>query len=462
MEPFQNGRGGKWKERARIGVYLGLLPKHARSVALVLNPSTGLVSPQWHVKYDDMFMTSKEHKHTSHWKSLTGLEKIVHDIPRAAYVEQGLNGSDENIIQKFAKNLANGTFSNSDMPNMPEPEGDVEMMDEQDATVMPEPEGGTEVAPKRKKEKFQIFGIEDEQWALPSELELCKAYNEEDCPDLDHPLVFAAKSDPDTFYYGQAMKQPDSHKFRQAMQQEIDDHTNNKHWKVRKRKEMPPGTTVLPAVWAMKRKRRIMSQEVYKWKARLNVHGGKQIYGVHYWETFSPVVTWLSIRLFLVLSIVCGWHTRQVDFVMAYPQAPIEKTIYMELPAGVEVTTGNPKDYVLELEKNLYGQKQAGRVWTQYLTNKLIKLKFEQSKVDECVFYRNSTVFLVYVDDGILIGPSKDEIDKIIKELQQVLKMTDEGDLKDYLGVNVEKRNDGSIKLSQPHLIDQIIRDVNF
>lgn len=133
---------------------------------------------------------------------------------------------------------------------------------------------------------------------------------------------------------------------------------------------------------------------------------------------------------------------------MAYPQAPIEQTIYMELPAGVEVTKGSPKDYVLELKKNLYGQKQAGRVWTQYLTKGLLNLGFEQSKVDECVFYRGSTTFLVYVDDGILIGPDKYEIDKIIKELQKTFKMTDEGDLKDYLGVNVEKQKDGSIKLS--------------
>ena len=43
----------KWDARARVGVYLGPSPRNARSVALVLNLSTGLVSPQYHVIFDD-------------------------------------------------------------------------------------------------------------------------------------------------------------------------------------------------------------------------------------------------------------------------------------------------------------------------------------------------------------------------------------------------------------------------
>jgi hypothetical protein len=45
-----DGKGPKWEERARIGINLGNSPTHARSVALVLNIETGLVSPQFHVK----------------------------------------------------------------------------------------------------------------------------------------------------------------------------------------------------------------------------------------------------------------------------------------------------------------------------------------------------------------------------------------------------------------------------
>ena len=47
----------KWEPRARLGIYLGRSPSHASNVALVLNPKTGLVSPQYHVVFDDEFTT---------------------------------------------------------------------------------------------------------------------------------------------------------------------------------------------------------------------------------------------------------------------------------------------------------------------------------------------------------------------------------------------------------------------
>ena len=47
----------KWDPRARLGIYLGHSPAHAGNVALVLNPATGHVSPQFHVVFDDSFST---------------------------------------------------------------------------------------------------------------------------------------------------------------------------------------------------------------------------------------------------------------------------------------------------------------------------------------------------------------------------------------------------------------------
>ncbi len=51
-----NGGPPKWEPRSHLGIYLGHSPYHAGSVALVLNPGTGLVSPQFHVVFDEDFL----------------------------------------------------------------------------------------------------------------------------------------------------------------------------------------------------------------------------------------------------------------------------------------------------------------------------------------------------------------------------------------------------------------------
>ena len=106
---------------------------------------------------------------------------------------------------------------------------------------------------------------------------------------------------------------------------------------------------------------------------------------------------------------------------MAYPQAPIEMDMYMEIPQGIHLKNSNPKkDQVLKLLANLYGQKQAGRVWNSYLVDKLLEIEFKQSLIDDCVFYRRDVIFIIYVDDGIFLGSSDTQLTYIITKLQNL------------------------------------------
>jgi Reverse transcriptase (RNA-dependent DNA polymerase) len=210
----------------------------------------------------------------------------------------------------------------------------------------------------------------------------------------------------------------------------------------------------------MKRKRRIETRKVYKHKARLNIGGHKQEYGVHYHETYSPVVRWTSIRLMLILSIIQGWSTRQLDFVMAYPQADISTDhVYIEIPKGFEFE-GSRDTHCLHVLKNIYGGKDAGQTWNLHLVKGLKELGFDQSKTNECVFFRGSTIFMVYVDNGILIDPDGSKIDQAMNDLQSKFEVQDKGDLSDYLGVKIQKHPDGSIEFTQPQLIDSILEDL--
>jgi hypothetical protein len=149
-----------------------------------------------------------------------------------------------------------------------------------------------------------------------------------------NPFCLLSKTDGDTMYWDTAMRQHDKEDFIKAAIDEVKSHQENGHWKAIPKGEVPEGIKVLDAVWSMKRKRRLMTGEIYKWKARLNIHGGQQEYGVNYWETYAPVVTWAAIRLVLVLSMMYEWETVQIDFVLAYPQADVECDLYMKIPKG--------------------------------------------------------------------------------------------------------------------------------
>ena len=87
----------KWKQRARLGIYLGPSPSHARTVALVLNPHTGHVSPKFHVKFDDFFETVGDSPNDMdtlepEWKYLSGF------VIKKGAVDMGSKGALANLL----------------------------------------------------------------------------------------------------------------------------------------------------------------------------------------------------------------------------------------------------------------------------------------------------------------------------------------------------------------------------
>jgi hypothetical protein len=128
-------------------------------------------------------------------------------------------------------------------------------------------------------------------------------------------------------YHHQAMKQPDREKFQEAMKKECEAHYKEGNYRLVKRSELLEGATLLSNVWQMKRKRKPSTEEISKYKARMKVDESQMIKGLHYEETYAPVVQWATIRFIISLAILTNWHTRQLDFVLAYTQADIERDL---------------------------------------------------------------------------------------------------------------------------------------
>jgi hypothetical protein len=469
---------GSWAPRARLGLNLGPSPRHARNVSLVLNLNTGLVSPQFHVKHDEFFetITPTATATRSAWTLLAGFT-ISPPSPLSALAPSNTRpalpsaSSQREIIRTPAA-------PPPDQPVIPaELNNDIEPTPTETATPTPNPitpaiqqdQTGTSRRGRVRRPTQRLRESINQGLNITSYSTYYDALHEEDFAIQDQmqdPIAFKASSDPDTMHYHEAMAAPDRGEFLEAIVKEVNAHIEHKHWELIPRSEVPEGTKILDSIWAMKRKRDIKTQQVYKHKARLNIHGGQQVYGVHFTDTYSPVVNWFSVRLVTILSIINNWHTRQIDFVLAYPQAPLPYDNYMKLPHGIKTNEGDGNTHVLKLRKNIYGGRNSGLIWNEYLTNGLLSIGFTQSKVDECVFYRGTIIFLNYVDDGIFACPEAGLIDEAIKDLSDpdkanaTFEIEDQGNIADYLGINFEKVINNKIKLTQPHLIDQIIKEV--
>ena len=65
--------------------------------------------------------------------------------------------------------------------------------------------------------------------------------------------------------------------------------------------------------------------------------------GMIYWETYYPVVNWISIKAMLTLKIFRDLHNKLVDCVLAYIQSDLKPKIFMEIPICFGVEGDHPR-----------------------------------------------------------------------------------------------------------------------
>ena len=379
----------KWDPRARLGIYLGHSPCHAGTVALVLNPKTLHVSPQFHVAFDDYFSTvpylasedippnwseivkkSERVSENDYDLAKLWLESKMVDNDHLPH-QEGDIGPSTNAVQRKEIHIPEGVESrNLSMssegvgdkningllqPTLP----DLDQMTRRKSSRTPQP---TTKAKKSSDHTIQrMFGLAassiKSNYANIKETGLSSFVTHFHNINLIfngtinqcHHLIFSTVApNNDVFTLKQMLQLKDIRSFVLAMMKEVEDHESRDHWELVLRKDLPAGSKTILNVWAFKRKRH-PDGTIYKHKARLNAHGGMQRWGVDYWETYAPVVNWISVRLMLILTVVHKLETKSIDFVQAFPQAELKRNVYMELPYGFEF--GKKGQYVLRLKK---------------------------------------------------------------------------------------------------------------
>lgn len=198
---------------------------------------------------------------------------------------------------------------------------------------------------------------------------------------------------------------------------------------------------VLPSTWAFKCKR-YPDGRIKKFKARFCARGDRQKEGIDYFETWSPVVQWQTVRLMMIFSSILGLKSAQADITAAFVHTDLPETVYITQPKGFEYSDPNDPDtkYVLKLNKALYGLKQAPRHFFNHLKDRLEKHNVRQSTCDPCLFIGDDIVVVVYVDDLLLYAKDDKIIDKLIKDLHDDgVWIRKEGSAEGFLGVDIQQ-----------------------
>lgn len=103
-------------------------------------------------------------------------------------------------------------------------------------------------------------------------------------------------------------------------------------------------------------------------------------------------------------------------------------------------------------------------LWYKYLYKVLSSVGFIVCPYDEGVFIYpdKQIVFICHVDDIIVMGPNKDYIDNIVKQLNKDIQLDFQGELTSFLGNDIYiDREKQTIEINQYRYIDKILNKFN-
>ena len=145
-----------------------------------------------------------------------------------------------------------------------------------------------------------------------------------------------------------------------------------------------------------------------------------------------------------------------MDVKTAFLYGLVEEIIYVIQPTGY--SDGSTR--VCKLRKALYGLKQSPRIWYQTLAKFLHELGFRPLNADLSVFAKDDMIIAIYVDNLLICGAERKEINKVKDALKAKFHMSDLGPVSFYLGMAVTRdRGNKILRLGQQAYLEKILKD---
>ena len=253
--------------------------------------------------------------------------------------------------------------------------------------------------------------------------------------------------------YKEAILCKDSLKWKEAMRNELEAIEKNNTWEL---VNLPRGSKAVGSRWVFKLKKDFNGTIVYK--ARLVAQGFSQRYGIDYNDVFAPVARTTTLRMLLPVSGERKYKVSHYDIKTAFLNGTLEEEIFLKAPVGFEQGS-----QVYKLKKSLYGLKQAANVWNKTLHNALVKNGCTQDSTDKCLYKKRSgemvCYLLIHVDDMLVATNNEAFRDQLMNSVGKVFELKSLGEVKQYLGIEVETNAYGEFLISQTAFIDKIVKE---
>jgi hypothetical protein len=204
--------------------------------------------------------------------------------------------------------------------------------------------------------------------------------------------------------------------------------------------EPPPGTKVLKTGTVCRGTYR--DGKLIKRKVRIVVKGYSQVPGIHFNETYAPVMKWATFRMILALGATLNATMRQFDVKSAYLHGTMNEEVWVQQPEGFEVP--GKEHLALRLQKALYGTKQGGHEWRRTLFQFMVKeQQWECSGYDNAAYAKkwdDGTWALVgfWVDDATVIG-SEVRVRDLESAIQERFGISGSGEAHWILGTSIRR-----------------------
>lgn len=246
--------------------------------------------------------------------------------------------------------------------------------------------------------------------------------------------------------YREMLECDDADLWQKEMDREMHDIKRNKTYEL---VDKPENRKILDLMWVYTNK------SDGRKKARLVVLGCQQSEVLE--DLYSPVAGMQTLKLLLNYCCQYGLKINQMDVVTAFLNGKVKSEVFVKQPQGYNDGSGK----VWKLFKALYGLRESPRAWYECFDSYIKSIGFTRSKNDYCLYsilIEGEMIYLIlFVDDLLICGKNEHEISKIKGKLSEKFAMKDLGEVKTYLGINVEYDcKKGEMSLDQTNYIESL------